>query len=248
MFQYATLFSLAKRRGFDFVIPHSWAAELSHEHQLFAAFELSSARCAGITRNLPRKEAVGFHYDEALAETCPDNVDLYGYFQSQKYFIDAAAAVRDEFIFQPAIVAEADERLAAVAGSKISLHVRRGDYLRAPHLFPTCKVDYYARALQRLPPELPVVIFSDDIAWCRTQDIFRGNRFVFSENASNVTDLRMMSLCDHHIIANSSFSWWGAWLGRNPDKVVIAPERWFGPGYAQLDTRDLLPETWLKVA
>lgn len=248
MFQYAALFSIAKRRGFDFVVPPSSTQNIWREHQLFAAFTLAGRRCVGITRDLPRAQPRGFHYDSRLARKCRDNVDLYGYFQSERYFRDTADAVREEFTFLPSIQDEADSRIDDIAGQTISCHVRRSDYLNHPESFPFCGSAYYARALRLLPPELPVLVFSDDIRWCKEQEVFRGDRFVFSENTSNLSDLCLMSRCDHHIIANSTFSWWGAWLGRNPDGIVIAPERWFGPALAQLDTRDLLPERWMKLA
>jgi hypothetical protein len=247
MFQYAALFSIARRRGFDFVVPLSSAQNVWREHQLFFAFRLPGTFCAGVTRNFPRVQPRAFGYDARLAKKCPDNVDLYGYFQSEKYFADNAAAVRDEFSFHPSILAQAEARLIGIAGPKISLHVRRGDYVANAYRFPPCDSGYYERALGRLPANLPVLVFSDDIAWCKEQRIFREDRFVFSENATNFADLCLMSLCDHHIIANSSFSWWGAWLARNPDKLVVAPERWFGPGLAHLDTHDLLPKRWMKI-
>jgi hypothetical protein len=174
-------------------------------------------------------------------------VDLHGYFQTEKYFADAADAVRGEFAFHPATVVEAEQRLASISEPRLSVHVRRGDYVDQANFHPPCEVGYYAAALARMPPQWRVILFSDDIAWCRDQEVFAGERFVFSDGASNVTDLCMMSLCDHHIIANSSFSWWGAWLGRNPEKRVTAPDRWFGPSYARLDTRDLLPGDWLTI-
>jgi hypothetical protein len=247
MFQYAAIFAIARRRGLKFLIPPSSAKDPWVDHQLFAAFELPGARFLGFSPDFSRAQARGFEYDPVFADTCPDNSDLYGYFQSEAYFSDAADAVRREFTFHPAIVAEAERSLRHVTGEKISVHVRRGDYVDKADLHPLCDPDYYASALRLLPTQLPVVVFSDDIAWCQDHSLFRGPRFVFGQSPSNIIDLCAMHLCDHHVIANSTFSWWGAWLGRNTKKTVVAPGRWFGPGYAELETRDIVPETWIKI-
>ncbi|MFY9658377.1 MAG: alpha-1,2-fucosyltransferase [Methylocystis sp.] len=204
MFQYAAIFAVARRRGFDFMIPPSSAEDLWVDHQLFAAFELPGARYAGFSQGFSQAQAAGFEYDPVFAETCPDNSDLHGYFQSEAYFSDAADAVRREFAFRRTTTAEAESLLRAVAGEKISLHVRRGDYLAHADRHPPCDPDYYARALKRLPPELPVVVFSDDIAWCRDHPPFRSDRFVLKQSASNIVDLCAMRLCDHHIIRTAA--------------------------------------------
>jgi hypothetical protein len=126
--------------------------------------------------------------------------------------------------------------------------VRRGDYLRLPNQFPICGVDYYQRALQVLPRvrDARFVICSDDPEWCIDELAFLGDVTVSNRALSPPEDLALMAGCDHNIIANSAFGWWSAWLNPNPNKVVVAPKRWFGP-LGPADAFDLVPETWLKI-
>jgi hypothetical protein len=83
--------------------------------------------------------------------------------------------------------------------------------------------------------------------WCKKQPMFQGSRWLYTDGKSNIRDLCLMSQCDHHIIANSSFSWWGAWLGANTKKTVVAPRRWFGPSNAHWDTKDIIPSHWIML-
>ena len=108
---------------------------------------------------------------------------------------------------------------------------------------------YYHTALKRFNEKRPVVIFTDDVKWCKEQDIFKPDRFMISETDNNVYDLCLMTLCTDYIIANSSFSWWGAWLSQNPDPEVIAPKTWFGStGYtAKNNIVDIVPNRWSKI-
>jgi hypothetical protein len=114
---------------------------------------------------------------------------------------------------------------------------------------PPCSLEYYKEALSKFDVKRPVVIFTDDIEWCKSQDIFQPDRFMVSETEDNVYDMCLMTLCDDYIIANSSFSWWGAWLSHNPDPKVIAPKKWFGTnGYtASNNTEDIVPKRWTKI-
>ncbi len=97
-----------------------------------------------------------------------------------------------------------------------------------------------------LDSNIPAIIFTDDPKWALSQNIFGSDRFYVSQGNSNLFDMCLMTLCDYHIIANSSFSWWGAWLNKNPDKIVIAPKKWFGPN-KRLDVKDLIPEQWITI-
>ena len=103
-------------------------------------------------------------------------------------------------------------------------------------------LDYYDKALAEFPTNVPVIIFSDDPEWCNEQEIFADDRFLVSEGNSAYIDMCLMSLCEGHIIANSSFSWWGAWLADS--KMVVAPSIWFGPNNAHLDIKDLYLDHW----
>jgi len=126
----------------------------------------------------------------------------------------------------------------------IALHVRRTDYAQYSH-HPICDINYYKEALARFDSDREVIIFSDDPEWCLQEDLFDNDRFLVSENRDQYLDLCLMSLCSDFIIANSSFSWWGAWLSTNENKRVVAPSKWFGPPLNQTNnTKDLYCEGW----
>ena len=147
----------------------------------------------------------------------------------------------------------------------IMLHVRRGDpnltdprgfkwsYTQCSHQHPTQPIEYYEKALSKFDAKQPVIVFSDSVDWVKEQEFFKPDRFLISEpedkyadgSFTPYADLCLMSLCSHAIIANSSMSWWGAWLISNPDKQVIAPKMWFGPAYADKDTKDLYYPNWI---
>lgn len=184
----------------------------------------------------------------------PDNICLDGYWQSEKYFRDIRDVITAEFTLLDG-PAGMNLRLAEQisACNSVSLHVRRGDYIANPaaaRYHGTCGIGYYSRAIEEIKKRVALphlFIFSDDPEWVATNlkpDI--PATFIDHNNTSNGgEDLNLMRLCKHNVIANSSFSWWGAWLNGNPGKTVIAPVHWFKePG---MDTRDLIPEDWLRV-
>ncbi|NOT17933.1 MAG: alpha-1,2-fucosyltransferase [Sulfuriferula sp.] len=194
-----------------------------------------------------------YRYWSGIGKT-PRDCYLVGYWQSEKYFQDVAPVIRADFTFKsPLISRNADiaEQMSQV--SAISLHVRRGDYANNPNTTAThglCSLAYYQGAIQYIAErvEQPVFfIFSDDVVWVKEnlKMNFPCQYVDHNREAESYNDMRLMSLCQHHIIANSSFSWWGAWLNQSPEKIVIAPERWFNQ--SSNDTRDLLPDSWVKL-
>ena len=167
--------------------------------------------------------------------------EYYGYFQSEKNFNHR----RNDIIklFSPPI--EFEDRINKYSDlfGHISLHVRRGNFVKYfSNIHPPQTMEYYNKAISSLPNDLKILIFSDDMQWCKEN--FIGDRFVFVDEIDYIS-LYVMSKMKHHIIANSSFSWWGAWLSTYNDKIVIAPKRWFGD--PQYDIRDLLPNNWIKL-
>jgi len=129
--------------------------------------------------------------------------------------------------------------------SPIALHIRRTDYITNPN-HTALGLDYYQKALEQFDNKISVLVFSDDPKWCSQQELFSDDRFLIAEGNSNYVDLCLMTLCSGHIIANSSFSWWGAWLAT--DNKVVAPFGWFtGSNNEHLDTKDLIPETWTVI-
>lgn len=194
-----------------------------------------------------------FAFDAGVLES-PDDVYLDGYWQSEKYFKPVEAILRREFTVRHPLEAhnrEMADRIAAC--NAVSLHVRRGDFVSNPkslRVHGVCGLDYYHSAVRRVAEASAAphfFVFSDDPDWtARNLRIELPITFV-SGNAADrgYDDMRLMSLCKHHIIANSSFSWWGAWLGTNPGKVVVAPARWFAT--EEHDTKDLFPPTWQTI-
>ncbi len=128
-----------------------------------------------------------------------------------------------------------------------SIHVRRGDYLNSPNHHPVQNMNYYMKAIKQMPKDSIFLIFSDDISWCKANFPDVPEKFIFVEGNADYEDLLLMSLCKNNIMCNSTFSWWGAWLNKNPNKKVIAPSVWFGPAYANHNTEDLYCEGWIKI-
>lgn len=186
-------------------------------------------------------------------EKVKDNSYLMGYWQSEKYFADHAKQIRKDFSFKP----EPSGRNAEVAAhigrvNAVSLHIRRGDYVNNARTQAThglCSMDYYNRAAAQISNQVErpeFFIFSDDMAWVRTnfQADITCHYVDHNKNQDSFNDMRLMSLCKHHIIANSSFSWWGAWLNPDPQKIVIAPKKWFANGQ---NSSDLIPDSWIRL-
>ena len=167
------------------------------------------------------------------------NHEYFGYFQCEKYFVHR----RNEILklFKPTDKIAESVNQYEYLFDNISLHVRRCDYIRDhPEIHIPQDMDYYNKALSLLPPDMKVAIFSDDLDWCRQN--FIGDRFVFVDEIDYVS-LYIMSKMKHHVIANSSFSWWGAWMSVHEDKKVIAPVRWFGENFE--DASDIVPKNWI---
>lgn len=247
MFQYATLRGIADKHGYEFTIPESNFQDEWTDHQLFEVFNLPNLKSKGRVPDRFIQERQ-FNYDPELVDQCPDNVSLYGYFQTERYFYHIADSIREDFTFKQDVIKNCEEVMGSIK-NPISLHVRRTDYVEKSQDHPPCGLDYYEEALSRFDSDRPVVIFTDDIGWCKNQNIFKPDRFLISETQNNVYDLCMMTMCSDYIIANSSFSWWGAWLSKNPNPQVIAPKRWFGTtGYtAKNNTEDIVPDRWTKI-
>jgi hypothetical protein len=183
-----------------------------------------------------------------------NNIYLSGYWQSEKYFKEIASIIRKEFQLKDR-PSEPSRRMAEViAGCEaVNLHIRRGDYASNPQTnqyHGLCTLDYYYAAINRLTSQLKTphfFIFSDDIPWVRENLKLPYPTVYVSHNGEerDYEDLWLMSLCKYHIIANSSFSWWGAWLAEYEGKIVIAPQKWLNN--SEINTLDLVPESWVKI-
>ena len=197
-----------------------------------------------------------FHVDPVVEQASSAVITLEGFWQSERYFLDSAEAVRRELTFRRtpgADFAGYADHIAQTA-CPVSVHIRRGDYVNHPEFsqsFGFVGLDYYRAALAELNRRLPdarFFVFSDDPDWV-ADNLHLSSPHVYVRNSgpdADVDDLQLMSLCHHHVIANSSFSWWGAWLNPRPDKLVIAPRNWFR-NKPDWNTTDLIPASWLRI-
>lgn len=184
-----------------------------------------------------------FHYSKIIYKP---GMLLKGYYQSEKYFYSN----KDLVVNSLRLKEEYNQQILfkykdILDYETVSIHVRRTDYLNLSNRHPVQTIDYYKKALDIIGTKnKKILVFSDDIPWCKR--VFEGNRFIFIEKNLDIVDMFLMSLCSHNIIANSSFSWWGAYFNNNSNKKVIAPKNWFGPELPN-DTRDLYCNGWLVV-
>lgn len=194
-----------------------------------------------------------FAFDPALAAQ-PTPVLLEGYWQSERYFADAADVIRRELTPREPMDPENAAMAAQIEGVEaVSVHVRRGDYVTnagANAFHGLCSLDYYQAAvgLIRERVQAPhLFVFSDDHAWTRDHLAFDlpTTYVVANPPDRGFRDMELMARCRHHVVANSSFSWWGAWLNPRVDKTVVAPKNWFAD--PDVDTRDLIPSNWTRL-
>ena len=184
----------------------------------------------------------------------PGHVYMQGYFQSERYFSGIAGEIRETF--NP--IAEPDAQNCEILDlieqtQSVSLHIRRGDYVENPiiqSIHGFCGVEYYYRAIELMCEKVAsphFFIFSDDPDWVESNLDIPFSKLIVRHNGNwqDTEDLRLMSHCKYHIIANSSFSWWGAWLAKKQHKIIVAPSRWFSDD--KLDMKFLLPENWVRL-
>ena len=232
--------------------------ERASEDEVIRYTDSSLSPLSRIRRKLTGRKSLLYRerdmeYDETVFERDP--VYLTGFFQSEKYFADVKEEVRRRLTFSERVKAELSESYREIltrieAVPSVSVHVRRGDYLHASHngmYEGICTLDYYRKAMAQIrekEPEAVFFLFSNDMEW--TKEHLAGPDCVPVEGGSEekgYLDLYLMSRCRHNIIANSSFSWWGAWLNDNPEKQVIAPARWINGR----ECRDIYTEGMIRI-
>ena len=233
MFQYATLKGIATNRGYWYSVPQ-------REYELNQCFKIPPTLSDEFEKTISEEK---FEFDQILFNTCPDNINLDGYFQTEKYFKHIEDDIRKDFSFHKEIYDPSIHYMNSMfyGIEVISLHIRRGDYVTDPSFYPL-SLDYYIAALEYLPKDIPIV-FSDDTEWCKT--VFKKDPFIISPFKDQFSDICLMSLCNYHIIANSSFSWWGSWLANS--KQTIAPKNWFSSkgSLSNWNTKDLYLPNWI---
>jgi hypothetical protein len=281
MFQYANAKAVAIRNGVNFLVDTS-LYEKKRMHQGFEIGKIFKLPISVATKadlkqvlgnfqsplahrilarlpllkTLPKKFIAEPHFEywDGL-HNCPNEAYLFGYWQSERYFLDCEADIRREFTFQPFQDQSNIELAQKIKDSQyaVSMHVRRGDFVnnsKANTYHGALSPRYYSDALAylaRILPTMELFVFSDDIKWVKGNldlSAFRVHFVSHNMGINSYHDMALMSLCDHHVIANSSFSWWGAWLNSSQDKIVIAPKCWF---VQPINTKDLIPTSWIQL-
>ncbi len=272
LFQYATARSVADQLGLDLVLDDRYIVRKSQhtglaiglfniraqlagpvEHSLFSE---SIVRVARLFRHYKRPLGnilweSSFHYDAGI-QSARAAMLLCGFWQSERYFFNSDA-LRQDLKLQSDFDVKAKDLMGAVQSpTSISVHIRRGDYQSHPKAlerFGICSIGYYQAAVNHMRQHIPkpqFIVFTDDPKWVRShldlgQDYILGSEL----NLSPEQDLMLMSFCHHQIIANSTFSWWSAWLNKQPDKIVISPAPWFDD--SGFSDKDLIPHGWLRM-
>jgi len=245
MFQYATLYSVAKETGFQAILPI--VQKTNNEYQNYVLDEVFSSLT--IKNNIIATPKFQFsekscRFDPKIFSIC-DDCNLKGYFQTEMYFSEYSQDIKKEFTFKEHIRDAVDSRYSCLKDDYlVSLHVRRGDYVKLQDTHPLCTKEYYKNAIDLMPKDAKLLVISDDINWCKEnlQDI--STNIIYSENTSSYEDMYLMTKCKSNIIANSSFSWWGAWLA--DADLVVAPKQWFGINSPN-DSTDIIPDRWIKI-
>lgn len=246
MFQIASTIGIAQKNGLVPLFP-------PHEYINYFAGPIPTGQ-VGNYNTIEYKEK-SIKYEDIRLDPAKHH-DLKGYFQSYRYFEHCADHIKKVFEFRENIrkyVAQKYRDVLMQGGQSnlVMVHVRRGDYMniKQNHVCLS-ETDYYIDAIGYIKQKVdrPIfIVFSDDTEWCRRY--FKGNNVFFAEGNNEVQDSCFMTMCDHAIIANSSKSWWGAWLMIGKNKIVIAPKQWWGPEYLKFgwDTQDLIPSEWVQM-
>ncbi len=271
MFQYAAGKALAKKLNVDLFLDVRDFESYALNIFLLDRFKISSQRGSkNVLRKFPlsfkkpckllQKAGIvkvwyhetSYNYNKKF-ESLRKNLILSGYFQSEKYFQSIEEQIRQEYTPRnPLIGNNLEIGNQARELNSVMIHIRRGDYASDPktlEIHGLCSTKYYEEAIQYIEDRVSnpfFFIFSDDINWAKSNLNLPENTIYINGNKSYPEiDMHLMSLCKHHIIANSTFSWWGAWLGNNTKKIVIAPKPWFNVN--PNNTCDLIPKSWTLI-
>jgi len=193
-------------------------------------------------------------FDESLLSPTDDNY-IFGYFQNEKYFLNIKKSIATSYCIKKnfSSYVENAKGLIQKQSNSCSIHVRRGDFINSANssIHGSCDIRYYQDAIKYMENkagEISYFIFSDDIAWCK-ENLKLKNAHYMDNNDKKLPhgDIYLMSLCNHNIMANSSFSWWGAWLNKNNKKIVIAPKRWLSNKKLEEKSVNIVCKDWIKM-
>ena len=251
MFQIACAYSYAKTYNKKLLLKTD---------DIYTVHEHYSTYLNNVFSNLIFSSAFGLHfikYNEKsfnyqIIPNINGNVELFGYFQSEKYFINNHE-IRNLFSYPNNMKRDLLIKFNNIYNINLlmddvcSIHVRRGDYVKIQNHHPIQSIEYYISAMNLFDNNQNFLIFSDDIGWCKNNFLNLKKNIIFVENSLDYEDLLYMSMCSHNIIANSTFSWWGAWLNQNENKVVVAPKKWFGSALSSHNICDLYCKDWIII-
>ena len=273
MFQYAAARALSIRRGIPFKIDFDDPYKFVKRELNLAAFnlEVNAVSKRELNKCKPKRrfekrlwmllgknpsnrlyrEKTDYTYDPDFF-SCPDGAYISGFWQTEKYFLSIEEIIRSDFKFKIPPSGKNEEWLKMICScTAVSIHVRRGDVIavaKTNKLYGTITMDYYQNAINSMVESFNDSIFfffSDDIDWVKEniKTTFPSHYIDANDDAHNYEDLRLMSSCKHHIIANSSFSWWGAWLNPDQQKKIIGPARWMSS--MDIADTDHIPASWI---
>ena len=261
MFQYAIAKSIAIKNNDAFKLDISFYSKQTLRHYELKFFTIEKSLDSGESLLSKVKRRLGFipeNYYREKETTRFDkkvfdyegNIILDGYWQNENYFKEIRDELLKDFTPKTDISNEAKKHLEQICSSNsISIHVRRGDYIHNSHInnvHGICDLDYYLKAIEYVnenTANTKYFIFSDDIVWCKEKFDFLDNKIFVDDTKSGIEDLELMKHCKHNIIANSTFSWWAAWLNENDNKIVIAPKTW----WAAKQDKHIAPLNWEKI-
>lgn len=236
LFQFSALFGLSQHLAEPLVIPEEniyFVADKSKYREcgieLYNCFDLPNSYLVPKKDIRPKKTYTEpfFHYNPKFWDILPDTT-IDGYFQCEKYFIKYRKELLSVLKFKEPIVRMSTSILGSISQNglkNVGVHVRRGDYI---DFNATLSLDYYLNSFKHFQSigDFNFVVASDDLEWCR-KNFESVNNIHFLDNTGQYLDLCILSLCDHNIVCNSSFGWWGTWINSTPDQIVIAPKEWF---------------------
>jgi hypothetical protein len=242
MFQIAHAYAKSLEHNRQFVVPKSESSTTHLENTLFRKLDFN----INLSNQVDNTKTVWVPFTYENIEPSNDCPTAYaGWFQSEKFFKNYSEIIKDLYSPPKNFVTRATGDFPFLKNSTVgAINVRRGDYLTQPTRHPVVTLDYINEAYKHLPFCDKIIVLSDDITWCK-ENIVLPN-LVFVEDYRDCEALWLLSLCDHFIISNSSFSWWGAYLSRSDNKIVISPETWFGPDVSE-DPRDIWCDDWIKI-
>ena len=262
MFQYASLRGIANYNQYQWMIP---PPDYNHKdnYGLFDTFEMKHCKPENLGFNDAMSVTEKTHAFDDSMFYCTDGVNIDGYLQTEDYFVHIADQIREDFTFRKDYLEPCKEYIDSLASSPIFIHIRQSDNIGREEYHPILPLSFFESALEFWSPDTPCFVFTDDLDWCKKQSFFDNDRFIFNDNPERYeyqtidgtgkmqntllpqVDLCLMSLCSGGIIANSSFSWWGAWLQNGRGKIIAPdPAKWYGSAMTHLDTSMMVPARW----